>query len=75
MERLWLTRQEAADYLGFAYKTLENWAGRGTGPEMKRIGRTPRYHRDELERFIQSNGSPNKPLRYQPGSRKRKTAC
>lgn len=74
MDRQWYTRSEAADYLGFSVKTLANWAASGAGPDLRRVGRAVRYHRDELNRFVERNGASGRPPRYRPGSRRRKVA-
>jgi hypothetical protein len=63
MDRPWLTRDEAAAYLSVAPKTLANWQSLGTGPDLRRIGRTVRYSRDELNRFVDTNGSATRPTR------------
>ncbi|MEU7218018.1 helix-turn-helix transcriptional regulator [Nocardia iowensis] len=35
----WLTRQQVADRLGFAVKTLANWASEKKGPPFTKVGR------------------------------------
>jgi hypothetical protein len=73
MDRVWLTRQEAADFLSIAPKTLANWCSIGTGPDLRRIGRGVRYHRDELSRFVESNGSAPRPPRRRAARARHRT--
>lgn len=49
------TRQEAADYLGVKFHTLEVWAckGRYKIPYIK-LGRSIRYKKEDLDEFIKS---------------------
>lgn len=47
----YLTRQEAAQYLGLSYPTLSHWAIRGEGPACHKFGNTCFYERKDVERF------------------------
>jgi excisionase family DNA binding protein len=51
----YFTRQEAADYLGVKFHTLEVWActGRYNIPYIK-FGRSVRYKKGDLDKFIES---------------------
>jgi predicted DNA-binding transcriptional regulator AlpA len=51
IERL-LTPKEVALFLGVHPNTLWKWRNRGYGPVPIQIGRTYRYRRREVERFI-----------------------
>ncbi|WP_103011107.1 MULTISPECIES: helix-turn-helix domain-containing protein [Rhodopseudomonas] len=35
--------------------TLADWRRKGTGPAFVRIGRTPRYPREDFSRWLQAN--------------------
>lgn len=52
----WMTPQEASAYLRFTVSTLAAWRGEGVGPRYARPtgGRGVRYHRDDLDRFLQA---------------------
>lgn len=44
-----LTEEEAADFLGYTPRALQNWRYRGGGPQYIRIsGRAVRYRRSDL---------------------------
>jgi len=47
-----LTTTQAANYLGFSKKTLDNWAYQGQGPTYSKIGNRRFYTIEELKRFI-----------------------
>lgn len=50
----WLTRDEAASYLGVAKGTLEQWAVKGHGPPFYKISRRlVRYKQRELDLWIE----------------------
>lgn len=54
--KVMFNRREAAAYLtskGYpvAAATLASWAVYGKGPNFARLGRTPLYRRDELDRW------------------------
>lgn len=50
----YLTRKEAARYLGVSRRSLDNWATRGEGPRFFKVGRAARYRVSDLERWIES---------------------
>jgi excisionase family DNA binding protein len=54
--RVWMTRSQAADYLGLKAKTLANWVSVGKGPRFKKPGKIVLYRREELDKFIERNG-------------------
>lgn len=43
---------EAAGILDCTVSTLRNWRWKGTGPRFRKIGRMVRYHRADLQAFI-----------------------
>lgn len=50
-----LTEAEAAEALSVAIRTLRNWRALRKGPRWRRIGaRMVRYHRTDLQSFIES---------------------
>jgi excisionase family DNA binding protein len=51
-ERLW-TEQETAAYLNVAVGTLRRWRAEGTGPPALRVGRTIRYRRLDVDRWLE----------------------
>lgn len=46
-----LTTKEAAEFLGYSPKTLENWRSTGSGPRSKKIGSRHVYDVDDLRIF------------------------
>ena len=49
-----LSAREAAEYLGFDRKTLEEWERRGVGPIVLRLpSGLPAYSVDHLDEFIE----------------------
>ncbi|MEH2626085.1 putative site-specific integrase-resolvase [Bradyrhizobium sp. AZCC 1719] len=50
-----LTEAEVADFLGKSVITLARWRREGYGPAYVRIGRSPRYRREDLALFMQAN--------------------
>lgn len=50
----YLTRREAAQYLGVSRRSLDNWATRGEGPRFFKIGRAARYRVSDLESWIEA---------------------
>ena len=48
-----LTRQQAADYLGLKKATLEAWATHGGGPTFCKFGRAVRYRKQDLDEFVE----------------------
>jgi len=50
-----LTRQETADFLGVKVQTLANWATTCRhGLKHVKVGRSVRYRRSDIEKFIES---------------------
>lgn len=50
-----LTRQETAEFLGIKVQTLANWATTGRyGLRHVKVGRSVRYRREDIEKFIES---------------------
>lgn len=47
-----LTRKEAALYLGVSCPSLARWACNGVGPTFYRLGRDARYDRADLDAFL-----------------------
>jgi hypothetical protein len=47
-----LDRVNAARYLGLEPKTLANWAGRGYGPRVTKVGGLCFYSKADLDAFI-----------------------
>ena len=52
--RRFLAPQEAADYLGINFRTLERWRLEGSGPAFCKLPRLVRYDVSELDRWMQS---------------------
>jgi len=50
----YLTRKEAASYLGVRVTALARWASEQRGPAYYRIGRDARYRVDDLDIFLAS---------------------
>lgn len=69
MESPWLNTEQAAEYVGFSVKTLHNRRNKGLRPTAHKIGNKLRYHIDELENWIRSNGS-TPPKRGRPKKQK-----
>ncbi len=52
-QRRLMTRAEVAELLGIPENTLRNWRYRGIeGPRSFRVGKTVRYRREEVERWL-----------------------
>ncbi len=47
-----LTPQETANLLGIRRETLCRWRQRGAGPAYVQMGRYVRYHRADVEAFL-----------------------
>ena len=47
-----LTEKEAADLICYTPRALQNWRLRGGGPEYVKIGRSVRYQRRDVLKFI-----------------------
>lgn len=50
-----LTESEVADFLGKSIITMARWRREGCGPAFVRVGRSPRYRREDLSAFMQAN--------------------
>src|SRR5262245_10315565 len=57
---VWLTRTQAAAYLGVAVGLLEHWAGTHAGPAYYTLGRMVRYTQIDLDTWLEAQP-------YQPG--------
>ncbi len=55
MNKIWLNANETAQYTGLAVATVRSKTSRGEIP-VHRIGRIPRYHREELDLWIRKGG-------------------
>lgn len=53
-ERLLLTVEEAADYLGVSASSIRKWNSDGSGPTPVRMGATVRYTKDDLRAWVES---------------------
>ncbi|MGV9613244.1 helix-turn-helix transcriptional regulator [Nocardia xishanensis] len=54
--RRWLTRKEAADYMGIHPRTLANWAAAGRGPRYsKPSGSSCMYRLGDLDAYLQAH--------------------
>jgi excisionase family DNA binding protein len=49
-----LTQQQLAEELQVSVRTLERWRREGTGPPWVRVGRSPRYRRQDLDRWLEA---------------------
>ncbi|WP_278588710.1 helix-turn-helix domain-containing protein [Limosilactobacillus pontis] len=49
---LYLSKKEAADYLGVAPNTLDKWIHDGVDIPYKHIGKTYRFNRNDLDKFM-----------------------
>ena len=47
-----LTRQNAARYLGVAYRTMIGWDTKRIGPQSYMVGGLRMYYKDDLDAFI-----------------------
>jgi hypothetical protein len=56
MDDILLTEAEVADFLGKSIITLGRWRRQGYGPKAVRVGRSPRYTRQSLAKFMNANG-------------------
>lgn len=55
MNDVLLTEAEVAYFLGKSIITLSRWRREGHGPEYIRVGRSPRYTREALSSFMDTN--------------------
>ncbi len=51
-QRALLTPKEVSEWLGVNVQGLADWRYRNIGPAFTRIGRSVRYERDQVEKFI-----------------------
>ena len=49
----YLNKQQTCDYLGISNNTLDSWIQKGL-PSIK-IGKTIRFHKDSIDRWLNSN--------------------
>jgi len=49
----YLNKQQACDYLGISNNTLDSWIQKGL-PSIK-IGKTIRFHKESIDRWLNSN--------------------
>jgi len=49
----YLNKQQTCDYLGISNNTLDSWIQRGL-PSIK-IGKTIRFHKESIDRWLNSN--------------------
>ena len=54
-----LTREQAAKYLGVSVPSLARWASHGSGPAYYKLGRLARYRKDDLDAFIETRREAN----------------
>lgn len=53
----WFTPEDAAAYLRLTRRGLEDMRGNGTGPRFHKVNaRVVRYHRDDLDAWLLSDG-------------------
>lgn len=53
----WLTPKDAATYLRMSLRGLEDMRARGEGPKFSKVNaRLVRYHRANLDAWLQTNG-------------------
>lgn len=53
----WFAPDDAATYLGLSVRGLEDMRAKGTGPRFHKVGaRVVRYHRDDLDAWLRSDG-------------------
>lgn len=50
-----LNEKEAAEYIGFAVSTLQDWRHKHIGPKYFKIRRTVRYRRCDLDEYIETH--------------------
>lgn len=50
----WLVPRMAAQYLMVSVSTLAKWRCYGGGPAFSRVGRSVRYHRTELDLYLEA---------------------
>lgn len=50
-----LTPEQLADQWELSEQTLAHWRSEGRGPKFVRLGRSIRYHVDDLKAYIEAN--------------------
>jgi excisionase family DNA binding protein len=53
-----MTPQELADYVGVPVATTHVWRSKGVGPRAFKVGRHLRYRRADVDRWLESRGTP-----------------
>ena len=56
MNKVWMNSDEVAEYTGLAFPTIRSKTSKGQIPVHK-IGRVPRYHKEEIDRWILNDGN------------------
>lgn len=52
---LLLTESEVASFIGKSVQSLRLWRRQSKGPAFFKIGRTPKYHREDLAVWMHAN--------------------
>jgi len=52
-----MTSEEVAEYLRVPVPTLYQWRHKGAGPKAARVGRWLRYKRDDVDRWLDQQGT------------------
>jgi hypothetical protein len=52
---LLLTESEVAAFIGKSVQSLRLWRRQAKGPVFYKIGRTPKYHREDLALWMRAN--------------------
>jgi excisionase family DNA binding protein len=61
-----MTEQDLAEYLNFSVETIRDWRkpGREGGPPFKRLGRSVRYDRRDVDKYLErASVDPERPRR------------
>lgn len=69
----WLSRREAAKYLGISFSTLAHMVSRGEGPRFYRYGNRARYLKSDLDSWVRSKVVEPLPQVLQEFSRRRRS--
>jgi excisionase family DNA binding protein len=56
VEQEYLNTREVAKILAVSPRTIEKWRVTGEGPRFYRLGRVPRYSRDDIRSWVESRG-------------------
>lgn len=51
---MFITENDAAEFLGLTVRTIRKWRGAKKGPPYSKIGRSVRYSREELKAWADS---------------------